>query len=80
MEKKNGKKKWSTMLLTAVMCVTLVFGATACGDNGNDNTDVNVESTDPAGNGNSNVDVDVEDENAPAATDDAMTEDTTKTE
>ncbi|RED58036.1 hypothetical protein [Cohnella lupini] len=47
MESKTNKKKWITLLLTATMSVTLLFGATACNDNNNDGTDVVVEDNTP---------------------------------
>lgn len=34
------KRKWLNLLLTGLMSITLVFGATACGDNTNGNDGV----------------------------------------
>ncbi|TFE23183.1 hypothetical protein [Cohnella luojiensis] len=48
MESKTNNRKWITILLTATMSVALLFGATACNDNGNNGgTDVVVEDNTP---------------------------------
>ncbi|WP_152619356.1 hypothetical protein [Cohnella kolymensis] len=48
MDNQAKKRKPLTLLLTAVMGITLVFGATACGDN-NDNNGVDGGSVDAGG-------------------------------
>lgn len=48
MESGKNNKKWITMLLTAMLSVALLFGATACNDgSNNDGTDVVVEDNTP---------------------------------
>jgi len=47
MESKTTHKKWITLLLSAVMSVALLFGATACNDNNNGDKDIIIEGDSP---------------------------------
>jgi 3-dehydroquinate synthase class II len=73
MESTNKRKKWITLLLTATMSVALLFGATACNDKNDGNTDIIIEDNSPdiivpEGDGDADLDVDIDvDSEAPAS-------------
>lgn len=65
----NQKRKWSTILIMAVMSITLIFGATGCVDNNKDGTIIVEDNNNAPANNGADVNVDVDtDANEPAAT------------
>jgi hypothetical protein len=71
----NQKWKWVTILIMAVMSITLIFGVTGCADDNNDGNVIIDDNKDAPANDKTDVNVDVDaDTNKPAATDEPATD------
>jgi hypothetical protein len=57
---KNQKRKWLTVLLMAIMSITLIFGATGCADNNNGEDKVIIDDNNTPAPANDNTDTDID--------------------